>query len=46
MAAGTRTIRTLEGAPPREAGGKLWPLVRLYYKLSGVRPHIELVARR
>jgi hypothetical protein len=36
----------LEGAPPREAGGKLWPLVRLYYKLSRVRPHIELVASR
>lgn len=31
-------------ALPREAGSPLWPLVRAYYRLFGVSPHIEILA--
>ena len=31
---------------PRESGSRLWPLLRWYYRLSGVTPFIEIVARR
>src|SRR5207245_1274236 len=30
----------------RPVGGPLWPLVRGYYLLFGVRPYVELVATR
>jgi SAM-dependent methyltransferase len=45
-AAGLGTIRVLEGDVSRPVGGALWPLVRAYYRLSGVRPSVELVATR
>lgn len=31
---------------PRESGSPLWPLVRAYYRLFGVSPHIEILARK
>jgi SAM-dependent methyltransferase len=45
-AAGLRSIRFLEGDRSRPVGGSLWPLVRTYYRLCGVRPSVELVAAR
>src|SRR5438132_12658068 len=45
-AAGARVTRVLEGGVNRPVGGALWPLVRAYYRLFGVRPYIELVATR
>jgi len=30
----------------RPVGGPLWPLVRLYYRLFGINPYVELVAAR
>ena len=45
-AAGARVTRVLEGGVNRPVGGPLWPLVRAYYRLFGVRPYIELVATR
>jgi SAM-dependent methyltransferase len=44
--AGVRTIRVLEGDVKRPVAGRLWPLVRLYYRLSRVRPAVELLAIR
>jgi SAM-dependent methyltransferase len=44
--AGLRTIRVLDGDVNRPVGGALWPLVRLYYRMLGVRPSVELVAAR
>jgi SAM-dependent methyltransferase len=44
--AGARIARILDGGGLRPVGGPLWPLVRLYYRLSGVRQNIELVAVR
>lgn len=46
VSAGVRTVRVLHGDVNRRVGGPLWPLVRLYYRLSGVRPSVELVAIR
>ena len=46
VSAGIRTIRVLEGDLNRRVGGRLWPLVRLYYRLARVRPSVELVAVR
>ncbi len=46
VSAGVRTIRVLEGDVDRAVGGPLWPLVRFYYRLSRVRPSVELVAIR
>lgn len=45
-AAGMRTIRVLEGDVSRAVGGPLWPLVKAYYRVLGVRPSVELVATR
>lgn len=44
--AGLRRIRVLDGDSSRAVGGPLWPLVRLYYRLGGIRPAVELVALR
>jgi|RhiMetdeSRZDD1v2_1073273.scaffolds.fasta_scaffold02705_23 SAM-dependent methyltransferase len=44
--AGGRVSRVLDGGEPRRVGGPLWPLVRAYYRTLGIRPHVELVARR
>jgi hypothetical protein len=46
-AAGARVTR-LEAAKARlpETGSPLWPLVRAYYRLASVSPHIELLARK
>jgi len=46
-AAGARVTR-LEAAKARlpETGSPLWPLVRVYYRLASVSPHIELLARK
>lgn len=46
VSAGIRTIRVLDGDARRRVGGRLWPLVRLYYRLARVRPSIEMVAVR
>ncbi|MBI4629783.1 MAG: class I SAM-dependent methyltransferase [Candidatus Rokubacteria bacterium] len=45
-AAGARVVRIGEDDAGRPAGGSLWPLVRAYYRLFGVRPYLELVAAR
>lgn len=45
-AAGARVIRVLDGDDDRPVGGPLWPVVRLYYRLFGVHPYVELVAIR
>ncbi len=44
--AGAQVARTLDGDANRPVGGRLWPLVRLYYRVFGVRPYVELVAAR
>jgi len=44
--AGFGTVRILEGDASRAVGGPLWPFVRAYYRVSGVRPSVELVATR
>jgi SAM-dependent methyltransferase len=44
--AGARVERVLDGEADRRVGGRLWPLVRAYYGLTGVRPHVELLAVR
>jgi len=31
---------------PRESGGRLWPLLRIYYRVTGIAPFIEIVGRR
>ena len=43
-AAGARVTRVLDDGMNRPVGGRLWPLVRAYYLLFGVRPYVELVA--
>lgn len=45
-AAGARVARVLDDGADRPVGGPLWPLVRAYYRLFGVRPYLELVATR
>jgi SAM-dependent methyltransferase len=45
-AAGARVSRILDDGSSRAVGGRLWPLIRGYYRLLGVRPHVELVAVR
>lgn len=45
-AAGARVVRVLDDDADRRVGGPLWPLVRLYYRVTGVRPYVELVAAR
>ena len=44
--AGVETIRVLGGDASREVGGRLWPLIRLYYGLFRIRPAVEIVATR
>jgi len=44
--AGLRDLRFHADAPPRESGGPLRAPIGLYYRLSGVSPFIELVARK
>ena len=44
--AGATVTRVLSGGVDRRVGGALWPLVRLYYRVSRVRPYVELVAIR
>lgn len=44
--AGARISRVLDADAERPIGGRLWPLVRLYHRLFGVRPYVELVAIR
>ena len=36
--------RVLDNGTSRPIGGPLWPLVRFYYRLFGIRPYVELVA--
>ncbi|MBI4591552.1 MAG: methyltransferase domain-containing protein [Candidatus Rokubacteria bacterium] len=43
---GARITRVLDEDARRPVGGPLWPLVRLSYRLFGVRPYVELVAIR
>jgi SAM-dependent methyltransferase len=43
-AAGIASIRVLDGDSARPVGGALWPMIRLYYRLFRIRPHVELVA--
>ena len=44
--AGLRDLRFHDDAPPRESVGPLRGPIGLYYRLSGVSPFIELVARK
>lgn len=44
--AGVRDLRFHDDAPPRESLGPLRAPIGLYYRLSGVSPFIELVARK
>ncbi len=44
--AGARIVRVLDDLGDRPVGGPLWPLVRAYYRLFGIRPHLEFVAGR
>jgi len=34
------------GTLPRESGSPLWPVIRGYYRLFGISPHIEILARK
>jgi ubiquinone/menaquinone biosynthesis C-methylase UbiE len=43
---GVRDLRFHDDAPPRESLGPLRVPIGLYYRLSGVTPFIELVARK
>ena len=43
---GVRDLRFHDDAPPRESLGPLRAPIGLYYRLSGVSPFIELVARK
>jgi hypothetical protein len=43
---GVRDLRFHDDAPPRESLGPLRVPIGLYYRLSGVSPFIELVARK
>ena len=44
--AGADVVRMLDGEARRAVGGPLWPAIRAYYRVTGVRPSIELLARR
>ena len=44
--AGARITRVLDGDVNRPVGRFLWPLVRLYYRLAGVTPYVEILAKR
>ena len=45
-AAGIPALEFLDNDRPRESRGPLWPLLRIYYALTGVTPFIEIVARK
>jgi SAM-dependent methyltransferase len=45
-AGGGRIVRVLDGDTDRPVGGRLWPLLRLYGRVAGVAPSIELVVAR
>jgi SAM-dependent methyltransferase len=40
------TVLPPPGTLPRESGSPLWPAVRVYYRLFGVSPSIEILARK
>ena len=42
--AGARVARVLDGGAARPVPSRLWPLIRVYYRLARVRPTVELVA--
>jgi hypothetical protein len=45
--AGAQDAGRISGiAVPRETGSPLWPLIRVYYRLFGVTPTIEVLARK
>lgn len=44
--AGFRVSRVMNLDRARPVGGPLWPLVRLYYRLFGIHPYVELLAVR
>jgi ubiquinone/menaquinone biosynthesis C-methylase UbiE len=44
--AGLRDLRFHDDAPPRESRGPLRVPIGLYYRLSGISPFIEVVARK
>jgi hypothetical protein len=44
--AGVTELRFHDDEPPRESAGPLRAPIGLYYRLSGVSPFIELVARK
>ncbi|HKZ05509.1 MAG TPA: class I SAM-dependent methyltransferase [Methylomirabilota bacterium] len=43
---GVRDLRFFDHETPRESIGRLWPLLKHYYRLAGVAPFVELVARK
>jgi SAM-dependent methyltransferase len=43
---GVTDLRFLDSETPRESVGRLWPLLKHYYRLTGVAPFVELVARK
>jgi SAM-dependent methyltransferase len=45
-AAGVSDLVFHDNDPPRESGSRLWPVLRWYYRLTGVSPFIEIVGRR
>jgi len=45
-AAGVTDLTFYDDDPPRESGNRLWPILKWYYRLTGVAPFLEIVARR
>lgn len=43
---GVRDLRFFDHETPRESIGRLWPVLKHYYRLTGVAPFVELVARK
>jgi len=44
--AGARVVRVMGEDADRPVGGPLWPVVRAYYRVFHIHPHVELVAAR
>jgi SAM-dependent methyltransferase len=44
--AGADVVRVLDGEANRPVGSRLWPAIRAYYRVTGIRPSVELLARR
>ena len=42
--AGLRVVRALDDGARRPVPSRLWPLIRAYYRLGRVQPHVELLA--